>query len=153
MRKFYFIIIIFGIILYSGLWFLNNKSNINQESQSLTQAKSASQLSNLESQSNSDGAVTVTVTPVNFSDKEWNFNIVLNTHSEELTTDLTKDAILLDDKNNEYLPSEWQSDPPGGHHRNGTLKFKSVSPLPESITLKILGVGGIEERIFTWPLK
>ncbi|HCM36727.1 MAG: hypothetical protein A3J30_04360 [Candidatus Wildermuthbacteria bacterium RIFCSPLOWO2_02_FULL_47_9c] len=158
--RFYLSIIILGGVLVIGLWFLNNKPNKEQETQSPAPAESATQISNLEPQTNSEGVVNITVTPQDFSNREWNFTIVLDTHSEELTADLTKTAVLLDDKGNEYMPIAWEEgflpagrQAPGGHHRSGILRFNPVSPLSESITLKIFGVGGIQERNFTWLIQ
>lgn len=153
MRKSYFIIIAFALILAIVVGFQAlNKSNKNQGSQTQVLSESDAQIPNLEARTNSEGAVEVTVTPKNLSGKEWVFEIALNTHSKELASDLTKTAILLDDKGNEYMPLGWEGDPPSGHHRSGILKFNPVLPQPTLITIKIRQVGGIEERNFTWQL-
>jgi len=156
MNKIYFITIIFALILtgFIGLQFFN-KSNENRGLQMQTPilSESVAPSLNLETQINSEGGVEVSVTPKSFSNKEWLFGIALNTHSKELTADLVKSVILIDDKGNEYKPIDWQGDPPGGHHRSGILKFNSISSQPTSITIKILEVGGIKERDFVWQLK
>lgn len=106
----------------------------------------------LQTRTNTDGSVTVTVTSKDVSNKSetWVFEVVLDTHSFELNQDLVQTSVLVDDKGNEYKPVSWQGDPPGGHHRQGVLSFKSISPRPKSIELKIREVGGIKERIFKW---
>lgn len=122
-------------------------------SQQPTSSESITLNSNLEAQTNSDGLVEIAVAPKKISGAEWLFEVALNTHSEELTANLIEKAVLLDDNGNEYLPNNWQGDPPGGHHRNGILSFTAVSPESSSVTVKIFDVGGIKERIFTWQLK
>lgn len=144
MTKKYLIIIIFALILVIIIGFqVLNRPNENQ----------GPQISNLGARTNNEGAVEITVTPKKLSDKEWAFEMTLNTHSVDIGEDLTKASVLINENGNEYNPIEWQGDPPGGHHRSGILKFNSISPRPTLITLKIRQVDGIEERNFTWQLK
>lgn len=97
---------------------------------------------------NSEGNVSVMVTPIDQSD--WSFEITLNTHSVDINEDLAQVSILTDENGNEYKPIEWRGDPPGGHHRKGVLSFGEITPRPQSITLFISQVGGIDERKFEW---
>lgn len=109
--------------------------------------------SELQSQTNQDGPVSITVTPQDISDSAttWDFQIALNTHMGDLGEDLTQVIVLVAD-GKEYKPVVWDGDPPGGHHRRGVLKFDPVSPKPGTITLKIHQVGGIDEISFTWNI-
>ena len=75
-----------------------------------------------------------------------------DTHSEELSEDLVAVSELLDDQGKAYKPTSWDGSPPGGHHRNGVLKFNPISPKPRSLELKIKNVGGVVERSFKWDL-
>ena len=154
MTKNYLIIIALALILILAIGFqVWNKSSENQESPVPALSESVTQTSDLEPQTNNDGPVTITVIPRKFTNAEnWEFEMNLETHSVELNEDLIKAAILTAD-NKGYEPIAWDGDPPGGHHRSGILKFKSISPQPKSIALKILQVGGIEERNFTWQFK
>lgn len=106
-------------------------------------------------QRSSAGGVTVVVTPQNLavSAKSWDFKVVLDTHSAELKDDLAKSAVLVVDGGGSYTPTAWQGDPPGGHHREGTLKFNAISPRPKTIELQIGRAGEAKPRIFTWQLK
>lgn len=97
---------------------------------------------------NSEGNVSVMATPIDQSD--WSFEITLNTHSVDINEDLAQVSILTDENGNEYKPIEWRGDPPGGHHRKGVLSFGEITPRPQSITLFINQVGGIDERKFEW---
>ena len=110
--------------------------------------------SDLETKTNSEGPVEVGVTPRRIvpTDAEWSFEISLNTHSYELNDDFLAASELRDEQGNAYKPIAWDGDPPGGHHREGVLKFKAIAPQPSSITLGIQDVGGIKERKFTWQL-
>lgn len=105
------------------------------------------------SRQDNKGQVMVSVTPVALPDTgEWRFAVQLNTHVAPITQDLAKVSVLGDGKGQDVSPVAWQGDPPGGHHRNGVLIFKAVSPRPDSITLKIRQIGSVPERTFTWRL-
>jgi len=78
---------------------------------------------------------------------------VLDTHAGELNDDLVKTATLLDDKGGRYVPVQWEGAGPGGHHREGALKFKPVSPTPATIELQIKRAGEANPRTFRWQLK
>jgi len=109
----------------------------------------------LGAQRSSTGGVTVAVTPQNLaaSAKSWDFKVVLDTHSGELKDDLAKSAVLVVDGGGSYTPTAWQGDPPGGHHREGTLKFNAISPQPKAIELRIQRPGESKPRSFRWQLK
>ena len=110
---------------------------------------------NLSPQTNSRGNVTVQVKPINISkaSKIWAFEVDLETHTVELSQDLVKNSVMVDDRGKSYYPVVWEGDPPGGHHRKGILKFEAISPIPKVVQLKISQVGNVEERIFKWELK
>lgn len=102
-------------------------------------------------QTNRDGGITVKVTPLPATGGSWRFEVVLDTHSVALTQDLAADAVLIDDDGREHKPSAWDGDPPGGHHRKGTLNFESV-PEIASLRLEIRQVGTPNRR-FSWQVK
>ena len=109
----------------------------------------------LAAQRNSAGGVTVAVTPQNLaaSAKSWDFKVVLDTHSGELNDDFVKTATLIDDKGGRHVPIQWEGAGPGGHHREGTLKFNAVTPTPTTIELRITRAGESAPRSFRWQLK
>ncbi|KKP31785.1 MAG: hypothetical protein UR21_C0005G0007 [Candidatus Woesebacteria bacterium GW2011_GWC2_31_9] len=87
-----FAIFLVSLIIYSK-FIIKNKSNIV-----------------LDTQTNSEGSVIVEITPPqdileNFN--IWRFSVNLNTHSIELTEDLTKISVLIDDKGKIYNPESW----------------------------------------------
>ena len=107
----------------------------------------------LASQSSSEASVTVKITPRTLTGATWDFEVVFDTHSQELKDDLEKAAVLVADGGASQAPVKWQGDPPGGHHRSGTLQFKAVSPMPAAIELRITRQGEAKPRSFRWQLK
>ncbi len=106
-------------------------------------------------QRSSAGGVTVAITPQNLaaSAKRWDFKVVLDTHSGELNDDLMKSSLLLDGAGGQYAPLAGDGAPPGGHHREGVLQFKLISPAPQAIELQIKRNGETAPRLFRWKLK
>src|SRR3989338_3051194 len=121
----------------------------------VVEASQIQELSNVTKESlvDTEENVTITVTPPTFSEEvsEWKFSVGINTHSLELDQDLTKVAILVDDRGGEYKPIGWGGAGPGGHHREGVLTFKSIIPAPRSVELRIVNVG-VPVRSFVWKI-
>jgi len=109
----------------------------------------------LASQTNTGGGVTVKVTPRRLASGTgpWEFEVVFDTHSVELSHDLAKIAVLIDAQGTQHRGSGWVGDPPGGHHREGVLSFQPLPPGTESVILEISQVGGVAKRIFRWQLR
>jgi hypothetical protein len=109
----------------------------------------------LAAQKSSDRGVTVAVTPQDLSAdaKTWDFKIVLDTHSQDLSDDLVKSALLLDNSGGKYRPVKWDGPGPGGHHREGVLRFTPVTPPPATIELRITRPGESAPRSFRWRLQ
>jgi len=103
-------------------------------------------------QSVSASGVTVKATPRAQPGGAWTFEIVFDTHSQDLKDDLMKSATLIAGGKT-YAPANWQGDPPGGHHRKGTLNFGAIDPQPREIELRIARPGEPKPRSFTWKLK
>jgi hypothetical protein len=108
----------------------------------------------LTAQRSSSGGVTVAVTPQNLaaSAKSWDFKVALDTHSGELNDDLVKAATLIDEKGGRHVPVKWEGAGPGGHHREGTLRFNAIAPRPESVELQIQRPSESKPRSFRWQL-
>jgi len=109
----------------------------------------------LGTQKSSEAGVTVAVTPQDLSSntKTWDFRIVLDTHSGDLSDDLLKTVVLLDGTGTRHAPVAWEGAAPGGHHREGVLRFKPVTPQPAAIELRITRPGEPGSRSFNWQLR
>lgn len=101
------------------------------------------------------GGVTVDVTPteIGAGAREWTFKVVLDTHSQELADDLVKTAVLVDGAGRETKALGWEGAAPGGHHREGVLRFAAIQPFPAAIELRISRSGEGAPRSFRWQLK
>ena len=98
----------------------------------------------------SEAAVTVKVTPRSLAGDTWEFDVVFDTHSQELTDDLAKAAVLVAADGSEVAPLEWKGAAPGGHHRAGVLRFKALNPAPSMVVLRITRTGEPKPRVFQW---
>jgi hypothetical protein len=109
----------------------------------------------LTTQNSSQNGVSVAVTPRTLSSdaETWEFNIVLDTHSQDLSDDLAKSVVLLDGSGARYEPVAWDGAGPGGHHREGVLRFRRITPQPGTIELLISRNGESGARVFRWELK
>ncbi|MDP3750719.1 MAG: hypothetical protein Q8Q98_02525 [Polaromonas sp.] len=104
--------------------------------------------------SSSDRGVTVKVTPklIGLPGNRWEFNIVLETHSADLSDDLTQIATLTTNDGRTLKPTGWVGAGPTGHHREGVLAFDVAAPRPSAVELKIARPGESAPRIFRWQL-
>jgi hypothetical protein len=106
-------------------------------------------------QSNSEQAVTVAVTPLNLPNggSTLNFEVAFNTHSVDLSFDPAAISVLRDGAGREYPAVAWEGAGPGGHHRSGVLRFKVPDDTTDFIEVVIHEVAGVPERVFHWNLK
>ena len=105
-------------------------------------------------QSSSEQGVTVKVTAksIGLPAGQWEFAVVLDTHSADLSDDLAQSAILTTDDGRTFKPAGWLGAPPGGHHREGVLAFDVPAPRPGAIELRIDRPGESAPRTFRWQL-
>jgi hypothetical protein len=105
-------------------------------------------------QSSSEHGVTVKVTAksIGLPGSQWEFAVVLDTHSADLSDDLSQSATLTTDDGRTFKPTGWLGAPPGGHHREGVLAFDVPAPRPGGIELRINRTGEAAPRVFRWPL-
>lgn len=109
----------------------------------------------LGTRSSSAAGVTVKVTPKDVAPQAavWQFAVVLDTHTQDLRDDLVKNAALLDARGMRHAPLAWDGAPPGGHHREGVLRFKGLGAQADSVELQIQRPGEQAPRVFRWKLK
>lgn len=96
--------------------------------------------------------VTATLQSIPNEAKTWNFQVTLETHTQDLSNDLSKSSVLISDRK-QYMPLGWEGAPAGGHHREGLLRFKAIAPQPASVELQIRLAGDASPRSFKWLLK
>lgn len=111
-----------------------------------------------ETRTDEQGAVVFRVTPLDLNGPgdTLDFEIVMNTHSVDVSWDLAQQAILRTDTGLEIPATSWPIG--GGHHYGGTLSFPAIDDAGEPI---LEGVGfltlvirdtDVPERIFEWRL-
>jgi len=105
------------------------------------------------------GMVIVEVTPLNLGTPAdtMQFDVVLTTHSIDLSMDLAPLSTLTTDTGISVQANSWDA-PRGGHHVSGKLVFpsiqdsKSILEGVSKLTLTIVDLD-IPARIFEWELK
>lgn len=104
--------------------------------------------------SNSEGSVTVDAQLLDFQiNQPLVIEVAMNTHSVELADDMAKVSMLRDDAGKEYKPTAWEGAGPGGHHREGKLKFAAMPTQPKYVELVIKDLAKVSERTFRWELR
>lgn len=104
-----------------------------------------------QTQTNEEGEVGVSVTPLLFSKDASKFSVVLTTHSVELDYSLKEVSVLADDQKNEYRALSWDGGR-GGHHLKGTLVFPAFAKNTKAVKLVIRGIEGVD-RMFRWEVR
>ena len=95
------------------------------------------------------GSVEVTITPVRVDNSGAAFQIKFDTHSGDLGLDVPAASRLVVD-GNEWGGASWVGDPPGGHHRQGELRFKAGGTAQGEVRLTLSGLPAAVEA--TWTL-
>jgi hypothetical protein len=105
------------------------------------------------SRTDSQGQVTVTVIPINLVNlgDTLTFDVSMNTHSVDLSMDLSKLAKITADNGKSAQAIKWDG-PRGGHHVQGKLTFSAGEfSGAKKITLTINNVD-VPSRVFSWML-
>lgn len=97
----------------------------------------------------SAGSVQVKIEPRQISDDRAVFTVTLDTHSGSLDVDFVADARLAVDGRAWGDPS-WEGAGPGGHHRQGELRFTAGGPARGTARLTIDGFD--EAVVAEWRL-
>lgn len=105
------------------------------------------------------GAIIIEITPLNLASPTdtFEFNVVMTTHSIDLSMDLATQSTLTTDTGVSVASTLWDA-PVGGHHVEGKLIFpatKDGKPILEGatkLTITILNVD-VPTRVFEWELK
>jgi hypothetical protein len=105
------------------------------------------------------GAVVVEITPLNLNDTSGtlDFDVGMNTHSMDLSMDLSQLATLTTDTGVSVQANGWDA-PGGGHHVSGKLSFpatkegKSVLEGATKVTITLINVDA-PSRTFEWQIQ
>ena len=106
----------------------------------------------LAAQTSDAGGVRVKVTPGRLAPpaETWDFEVVFDTHTVVLAGDPVRFTVLVDARGRVHAPLRWDGDPPGGHHREGVLRFRPPEAQSGAIELRLSGVGGVPTLSFRW---
>ena len=95
------------------------------------------------------GSVTVKIQPTRLDNGGAVFKVSFDTHSVELNLDVVATARLVVGSST-WPSAGWTGQGPGGHHREGELRFASAGPATGTATLTI---GGLPKAVrATWSL-
>ncbi|MBI1379288.1 MAG: hypothetical protein GC157_17685 [Frankiales bacterium] len=77
------------------------------------------------------------------------FTVELSNHAIDLSDDMAGKATLSVD-GRAWGGATWAGDPPGGHHRTGTLTFAGSGQATGPVVLTVIAGGS--PTVFTWKL-
>jgi hypothetical protein len=103
----------------------------------------------LETRTLSAGEIDIKLEPHQLDDQGAAFAITLDTHSAELSMDLS--AAELEVAGTSWPVTGWDGDGPGGHHREGELRFEAAGPANGTARLALPGFP--EPVEITWEVE
>lgn len=106
----------------------------------------------MKQQTSNKDAVVLKATPVKIEGAVWEFELVFDTHAQELNDDLLKNSALMAADGTAVKPTAWHGDPPSGHHRKGVLRFNALNPPPDVLELRITRANESSARAFRWTM-
>lgn len=145
---------VFAVVVV-GVWLATKPNALNSDqtagvipASGVAQAQATS--GTLATKTNTAGGMTVAVTPKQASDDLWEFGVQIDNHVQEVSQDMVAVSSLTTSSGTSLRPTAWDGDPPGGHHRHGTLKFSQLPAGTTGVTLTMNNLGGVAARTFTW---
>lgn len=107
----------------------------------------AAEATGLGTQSATVDAIDVTMTALVLDATGAQFRLALDTHTASLNVDLPGSAQLWV-AGRSAGTGTWDGAGPGGHHREGTLRFTTAIPAGARVDLRLTGLPG--EAVGTW---
>lgn len=95
------------------------------------------------------GEVTVKIEPLRVDANGAEFKLTFDTHSVPLDLDVARSASLAV-ADTAWDGANWSGDGPGGHHREGTVRFAARGPATGTVALRLVGLPGPVDA--TWVL-
>ncbi len=110
---------------------------VGSQDDNVNESRETSSTSGLETRRLTVSGVDIEIKPLRLDDQEAVFAVSLDTHEVDLSADLTRSTLDVDGT---VRPAEsWSGDGPGGHHREGHLRFRLDQRLNGSVTLVLSG--------------
>jgi hypothetical protein len=97
----------------------------------------ATNATGLETRTVAVGEIDIRVEPRRLDDQGAVFAVSLDTHSVELSADLTEATLQVGGVT--WPVGGWSGDGPGGHHRDGQLSFEPAGPASGGARLALVG--------------
>ena len=136
-------------VLFAGALTTWPDSEANAASTNRTKASGPSSTASLPARSTTARAVTVKVQPRTLNEAGAVFKVIFDTHSVNLDQDLVKVSKLV--VGTKVWPvASWTGGKPGGHHREGELRFTASGPASGTATLSINGLPA--PFTFSWKI-
>jgi hypothetical protein len=142
------LLVIPALILLAGC--ATQASNIQPSAEEFAPEESSSL-----TQVSDEAAVVVDVTPVSLENAQdaMAFQVSMNTHSVDLSYDLSQVSLLRTSQGVEIPAQVWDGPTTGGHHVSGQLIFPGVDLSDATwIEVVVMGVADVPERTFHWEL-
>lgn len=95
------------------------------------------------------GDVTVKATLLGVDTDGATVEVVFDTHAVELDLDVATEAALMVG-GTRWRTEGWRGDGPGGHHREGELRFAAAGPSAGDVVLDIAGL--MKPVTFSWAV-
>jgi len=102
----------------------------------------------LDTRTDSAGDVEIRIEPRQLDETGAVFKVVLDTHSGDLSADL--EAATLEFGGKIWQSAEWSGDGPGGHHREGELRFSPTDDVAGSVILTVISSPNRSTRLGSW---
>ena len=109
----------------------------------------ATSVTGLETRTVGAGEIDIKIEPRQLDDRGAVFAITLDTHSVELAMDLAAAELSVGDTS--WPVAGWDGDGPGGHHREGDLRFDAAGAAVGTARLTLPGFS--EPVEVTWELE
>ena len=124
------VVVVVVVVVAIGVIVASQGDNVNEN-------RKTSSTFGLETRRLTVRGVDIEIKPLRLDDQEAVFAVSLDTHELDLSADLTRSTLDVDGT---VRPAEsWSGDGPGGHHREGQLRFRLDQRLNGSVTLALSG--------------
>jgi hypothetical protein len=142
------LLVIVGVSAFVLRWRQRANSEISLVPRTSSAATSVPQNNPL-TQENSEGGVTVSVTPLQIDPgaSEYKFEVATNTHTVDMASFDPASQIMIQDAQGNLISSTTLERAGSGHHQSMTIFFPNV---PKPWKLIVRNLSGVPLREFVW---